>query len=405
MSQPAPDPRDALLDREAKALRDMAIPPGPPASAHARTVSALELEFRTPPKGPFFWRKSPMFTFVKIAAALLVTVGGLTFLARPQPASAESFAEVAAKLHDAHTLSYRMTMHMSGQEKPMVSLLSYKTPGMLRSESGPPGGPVAVIDTVKGKTLVTNPQDKLAILLDSPTAAQGKMTDNAATTIENLRQLAAQTGEPAGEKTIGAVRARGFHVQVAGIEHTVWIDPTAKLPLLIELKGKIGETTLEGVLSDIQIDPKLDDSLFSLEPPAGYTVQKAATKIATPLDGLVKMLRIYAETNEGAFPDRLDDLPAFQKAVAKWAREKTANQEKSAIQAEAIEVAQSMAMVTVMVQLEKDRYVYQPHGIKLGDAKAIVFAYKPQGSEMWKAVYGDLHVTEVAADQVPGKGK
>jgi hypothetical protein len=40
-----------------------------------------------------------------------------------------------------------------------------------------------------------------------------------------------------GEKSIGDVRARGFRVKEDGQTMTVWVDPTARLQLLIESAG------------------------------------------------------------------------------------------------------------------------------------------------------------------------
>jgi outer membrane lipoprotein-sorting protein len=401
MSGLVPDPIDELIEREASALRDMTIPDGPSQSIVARTLTALDSESRGP--APYmFWRNRTMFMALKIAAALLVTAGGLTFLVRPNRA-AESFAEVAAKLRDAQTLSYRMTMQAPGRDKPETSRMFFKAPGWVRSEAEPSGGPAAVLDTVHGKALITDPTARTAIVLASPPMNRGDKPDIATKSILDLRQLADKQGEPAGEKQIGTIQARGFRVHENGLDLTVWIDPQAKLPLIIEFREKFGETTLQSELSDIQIDPKLDESLFSLEPPAGYTVQNAATKVATVVDGVVKMLRIYAEANDGAFPARLDDVPGFQKAVA--ARAKATPKTGGELQAEAFEIAQSMGMMLAVAHSQKDRYVYHPQDVKPGDAKAIVFAYKPDGSETWKAVYGDFHVADVAADQLPGKAE
>ena len=43
--------------------------------------------------------------------------------------------------------------------------------------------------------------------------------------------------------------------------------------------------------------------------------------------------------------------------------------------------------------------------MKLGDADRIIFWYRPEGSEKYRVVYGDLHVGDVAADQLPEKPK
>ena len=44
-------------------------------------------------------------------------------------------------------------------------------------------------------------------------------------------------------------------------------------------------------------------------------------------------------------------------------------------------------------------------GVKLGDADKIVFWYQPKGKETYRAVFGDLHAADVAADRLPAVEK
>jgi hypothetical protein len=39
--------------------------------------------------------------------------------------------------------------------------------------------------------------------------------------------------------------------------------------------------------------------------------------------------------------------------------------------------------------------------VKLGDAGKIIFWYQPEGETKYRVVYGDLHVGDVSADQLP----
>jgi hypothetical protein len=169
--------------------------------------------------------------------------------------------------------------------------------------------------------------------------------------------------------------------------------------LLIEITGRSGSLDFRATFADIQLDPKLDDTLFSLEPPAGYALRKAGAKlIMTPEEAVVRMLRTYAECTDGRFPSRLDDFTAYQKAFSK---KKT----KSALAPEVFEIASAGATVGAFTQVMKDRYGYQVEGVKLGDAKTIIFWYQPEGETKYRAVYGDLHIGDASADQLPKKPK
>ena len=221
-----------------------------------------------------------MLSILKAAGAILASAGGLLYLVSYPPASATTeFTEVARKLQDAHTLSFRQIMTITGQDA-QTAQISYKVPGLLRSEAVPAGGQVAIVDVPHGKSLILNPADKSALLLEEP-LAQGRprKLDPAASMIEDMRRLAQKDGEPVGEKVIGDVHARGFHVKEQGQDMTVWIDPEKRLPLLVEVKGRVAGLEFHMTLADIRLDPKLDESLFVLDPPAGYALRKMGAKL------------------------------------------------------------------------------------------------------------------------------
>jgi hypothetical protein len=66
-------------------------------------------------------------------------------------------------------------------------------------------------------------------------------------------------------------------------------------------------------ISKFEVDPKLDDSLFSLEPPQGVMLKKIDTAMAIREEALFNLFRVYAESCGGAFPPKPLDREAFQK--------------------------------------------------------------------------------------------
>src|SRR5262249_44588831 len=146
-------------------------------------------------------------------------------------------------------------------------------------------------------------------------------------------------------------------------------------------------------------DPELDDALFRLDPPPGYALHKAGAKlIRTPEEAVVRLLRTYAEREGGRFPSRLDDFNAYRRAFAK-------TKAKSPFEPEVLEIAAAAGYVAAFTQGMKDRYGYKADGVKLGDAQQLIFWYQPAGQTRYRAVYGDLHVGDVTADQLPEKPK
>ncbi len=237
---PDPEPDDRLARAEA-VLRDAPLPVGPAPDVIARTRAALRMAADRPTFIPFPWRRT-MLTMLKLTAAALAAAAGLSYLAlMPRAEATVTFAEVAQKLHDAHTLSFRISTQMPkmpGKEGPlkMTGREYYKDPGLVRTEFDPPQAVVTIMDTNQGKILTLDPSSKLAMLQEWKIDGDLKrrLRDRAGNQIEQLRAMAGKEGKPAGKRRIGDVEAQGFRVEADGIIWTAWIDPVRKMPLVME---------------------------------------------------------------------------------------------------------------------------------------------------------------------------
>ncbi len=343
-----------------------------------------------------------MIMTMKIAAAALLAAGGWFYFAFVPSNEASAFAEVAQRLHDAHTLVYRTTTESPGLMKtPMTMRMLFKQPSLMRGEVV--GGPVTITDGNQGKLLILDPKSKTALLLEgnaSP-AALGPAVSMA----EHLRQLTEGDAQPVGEKAIGNVQARGYLVKKLGMEMTVWVNPATRLPLRIEYSDHIQGKVIRATSTDFQIDPELDDALFRLDVPPGYTLNKAVSnlmgmddKTFLDLDNSAEdLLRKFAEKTGGAFPKRLDDFTEFDEMFPK---------KKGALpDAEGLSLALSLTRFMMATRSLKGGFGYRPEGVKLGDADKILFWYRPEGAANYRAIYGDLHAADVTEDKIPVKPK
>ena len=245
-----------------------------------------------------------MLAAIKIAAAVLVTAGGLFhFAVVPSAEGTLAFAEVAQKLRDAHTLAYRTTTESPDFKTPMKTRSFFKEPSLFRTELD--GGIVTIVDGSQGKQLILDPAAKTALLLEGKTPKAPDGPAVAGGLMEHLRQLTEGDAKPVDDKVIGGVRARGFLVKVKklGMEMTVvwvdpgtrlplrvesssriqgkeimemtaWVDPATRLPLRVESSNRIQGKEIRVTLTDFQIDPEIDKALFRMEPPAGYASRK-----------------------------------------------------------------------------------------------------------------------------------
>lgn len=349
-----------------------------------------------------------MLTPIRIAAAVVTTAVGVLYVTLgPPPEAGAAFAEAAQKLHDAHTLTYRMTVEISGQARPMAVRYLFKEPGLIRFETEIKDGPVTILDVPHGHTLILNPATKSALVMEGKLVPDqpGENRDIAVSMAEGLRDLAGKKGEPVGRKSIGGAQAQGFRVKEPKNDMTVWVDPKTKLPVQVDQVLKFAGREVHATISNIALDTELSDSLFRTEPPEGYTVQQtsAPAQAASAEQAVIRLLRAYAQKTGGRFPKKLDDFDDFAKVLSEERRSRGEKKAKLFPDLKTFQLAQDMARLGVFLYQLKDEYGYNPEEVKLGDADKILFWFKPAGAEKPRAIFGDLHVADVNADQLPPK--
>ena len=333
----------------------------------------------------------------KLAAALLVAAGALAYFVAPHSTNTTlAFDEVARPLSEAHSLSYQMTTRVTGVKEPISLRVLFKGPNLLRMER--PGELATVADLKTQKRLVLDLKNKTALLQEGKLVSdKDAAEDNQVRMLEELRKLVEKEGKPAGKKRVGDVEAQGFLVRSRGKDMTVWADPKSKRPLRVEMTVTVSDIKAEIVLSDFQLNPKLDDALFRLTPPEGYKLQTIKAEPGKPDDDVAQLLRMYADKSGGTFPKRFDDWPDYDKVLEtkKW----KATDPKSG------RLLQLIIRINLFLIQHKKDYGYKADGVKLGDANKIIFWYKPGGGAKYRAIFGDLHAADVTADQLPERPK
>jgi outer membrane lipoprotein-sorting protein len=388
---------DEPLDRAADALRRASVPEGPPDETITRTLAALRAasEAKTIP----FSRRTPLRYAWKIAVAGLLAAGVAVYFTGLLPSRPPlAFAEVAAKLRDAHTLTYEVTTKYPDQKEPIKMKIFYKEPGWMRTEGA---GSVSISDLREGKTLILDLAARTAMLIyyKKTANAQKDARKNASSLIDELRKLTNKKGESVGKKRIGDLEMEGFRVENEGFPLTLWANPKTKMPVLIEMSIRVGDQENLITMSDFQLDPKLDDALFRLEPPGGYKLRKMEVEEGALEDDVVHLLRAYADKFEGKFPKSLSVVSTEWQTYLKqrWGDKKS----KRLPETEAVQFARKAMRVEKFLRTKKD-HGYKPDGVKLGDRDKIIFWYRPGKAKKYRAVYGDLHVADVTPDQLPG---
>lgn len=333
-----------------------------------------------------------MHALLQMAAAFLVMAGGWFYFGGAGPGgTALAFADVAQKLRDAQTLVYQMHMQLPNTPRPVTVRMLFKDPGHCRAEAQP--GIVTIMDETQHKTIILDATNKTALLVDDKKTGQAQTpTDTALQMVQRLRTLGETKGEALGKKRIGSIQAQGFRVKDRGAELNIWADPATRLPVRIETTVRVQDKEMTVSLTDFELDPRLEDTLFQITVPAGYQVRKTEAPDARPEEDVVKLLRFYAAKTGGTFPTRLDDWTALDQQFKdkKWT---------GAADPELVSWVQTIVRLVQFTRQTK--YGYKAEGVKLGDADKIVFWYKPEGAAKYRVVYGDLRTGEVEAGELP----
>jgi hypothetical protein len=203
--------------------------------------------------------------------------------------------------------------------------------------------------------------------------------------------------EELGRQTVGDREAVGFHISDPASETTIWADLDSALPIRIEIA--YGETRY--TLKNIEFDVPLDESLFSMEVPSGYTlVRQQGDWSDFSEDDFLVVLRTFAEfLLSGNYPETLSlaDVMETQPPVGRIP--KLANMSE----AKAMEILNSYGKgILFFGQLVNSGadWRYTGQGVKFGEADKIVFWYHPPDSSTCRAIYGDLHVEDVLSEEL-----
>ncbi len=366
--------------------------------------------------------KNPI-TKIAVAAAVLIAVWIAFYgLGSGRPA----FAAVVQSILEARTALYKVVIHTENESDQTMEG-RFMDPGLERLVIQPADGnepqQILVMDYVRGKVLAMIPDQKAAIEGELE-GWSGPLDPAKLNQFEDLRRRIrlAQQGPDAtvqylGESQVHGRRVIGYRMDEADEETTIWADTNSLLPVQINrsLKGKEQAPTV-WVITDIEFNVPLDAAEFGTKVPEGYAAQNFKVDGSTPHEGdLLEMLRTWTDTT-GRFPSEL----GFE-AMKEWTEALKAKREtegrKSISEVERLDdpavdkvlqqdmpllfkVFRGMAFVRNLSQGSIDWH-YAGAEAALGDPAKTIFWYRPKDSQTYRVIYADLHVAEVAPDDLP----
>ena len=255
---------------------------------------------------------------IAAAAIFVLAITGFAMLFQGGGGMAFAFADFAAPILEAKTVKFKITIEMKGPpEQTLTGEMMVLDGVRMRQVTELPDKSkwVVIKDLSQGKSLTLVPALKTATVLTSTSNRKDETPEYDASVFFRLFQLVAEDKpgierESLGEKEIDGRKVVGFHISSQPNDLIMWGDAKTGLPVRVEVTMGI-EGSVKATFSDFVFNDDTDESLFSLEPPAGYTVtvRNAKTDVSPPEEkDLIEMFREYSDLFDGAFPDSLDFL-------------------------------------------------------------------------------------------------
>ena len=325
------------------------------------------------------------------AAAAVIVIAAIIGLA-PFLGGSVTFAEVVKPILNAHTIVFDLVI---GNDEDSAVMHEEVQGSLIRRAISNMPAMVMVIDLENNKLLALDTAGKTAGYV--PLGQVGNKTQNY---IEAVREIVTKLQnrpdiEKLPEREIDGKRAIGFKGSNDRERLTVWADPRTKLPIRVELQ--LGQ--MYAIFKNFEFDPQIEP--ISMDIPAGYTQDKEQLDLSDADEqDLIESLRIWAKhLLDGAFPDTIGTEAYMKQAGVLGHKIPTLDIPDS----EKEQVGGQFGKGMIFLQNFEfgGKWGYAGKGVKLGDADKVVLWYQPEGSDAYRAIYGDLRAADIAQENLP----
>jgi outer membrane lipoprotein-sorting protein len=332
--------------------------------------------------------------------------------------TSRAFAQVAEALSSIKSATWKTTSVVvdkgpANKTIPLAARSMFLAPSHERTETGAEGEAwISISDGQKDRTLILIPSQKTAMYIDFRNMPEGSI----GRTFLGLREMVAnaQNGQGGkvdrlGVKTIDGRAAEGYRFKTGAADVTIWADPKTSLPIRVEetSEGAVLSTMNVSVtMTDFQVDVPLEESLFSLDVPPGYTT-KEPMQIDLPKDPFAFLkggLKLAAEYNGGVFPPQLRGENGFDGILDRAFKAEIEKHTKDGSEAERFKAtAEATGKVagvrSFLDAIPKEYWHYAGKDVKLGTSdRPIIWAMRKSGDQ-YMVIYADLTIKELPADE------
>lgn len=344
---------------------------------------------------PGVWRTLMHSKPFKLAAAAVIVIAvllGLQFLGT----SSVTFAQAIQPILNANTAILDIIIGVEDPNTPVIHDMIVGS--RIRRTVGGMEDNVSIIDLQTSRILSLTEAKKEAVYIDLKGLPPiPNYLDNLKNVFVELQNSPHFEIQDLGVREIDGREAVGFLAKHPRMEVALWADARTGLPIRIEQK----EGQMLVIVKNLQFDVPMEDALFSMEVPTGYSEQKMELDLfgSTEAD-FIEGLRILAETfGNGQFPDgvSLEDYLKQGSEIEKKFYELGLSKDEQTV------VGTKLSKYVLFVRFfqGEGKWYYRGKGVELGNATTPIFWYRPKDSPTYRVVYGDLHVEDVPADKLP----
>jgi hypothetical protein len=342
------------------------------------------------------WRTIMKSPITKIAAAVVIISGVLIVMHFAGLSTATvTFADVIKPILNAQTAVLDIII---GEEEAGGPVIHDQIKGpFIRRTLSNMEDVVSIIDLKAMRILSLTVSKKEAAYVDlKGLPSMPNYLDTLRNIVSELQETPAFEVEELGKQEIDGQEAVGFLARHPKAEVTIWADPETALPVRIEqVSGQ-----MKIICKNVKFDVPMDESLFSMDVPDGYKLQEVELDLmGATEEEFIEGLRIRAEVfGGGQFPDSV--------AVEDFVKEAPSMEKKiDALELSDDEETEQGLKITrhlLFIRFFKGQgeWHYAGNGVKLGDSETAIFWYRPEGSETYRVIYGDLRVEDVAPENL-----
>jgi outer membrane lipoprotein-sorting protein len=375
------------------------------------------------------YRASQRMTVLSVAALLFLVFG--SFLAY-SPMQNQAYAQMVARMSKLKSFVCQIRQVDESKLGELESVpkqeLSYKAPSFYRFTQI--SGETQILDLATSQSVVLDSSRKEA--MRSKTSLQD--LESPASFVEKLRsrfQTDRKSVEELGTRTIEGKHAVGFRSDMNGDVVEAWLDPQSNLPLEIRMHSPAVDgipvnekaATKWTIVSGFEYDVPVDDALFDVAIPSGYSevrlLTSAKQELRNRFDRFTMMLRECALRSDSVFPISLERTELFKivsKYSLEWSEKRdgaTNFEEQKKVSLDQVDAVTKFANLISdgmdFLALRREPKVgdaldfqYFP-GARLNDADRPVAWFSPDGHQTYRVLYADMSIRDVKRESLPSR--